>query len=113
MEARALEVIPEAEEPRHLCGRTEILRVAEPGIHPVKTHLARHVPQARADLGERARRLGIPEHGGKFVRPRGELAVVAGVGVAEDGVPQPVASHSSIGARADFFCPANGRFSQL
>ena len=47
------------------------------------------------------------------MRPRGELAVVAGVGVTKDGVSQPVASHSSIGARANFLCPTNGRFPQL
>ncbi len=48
------QVIPQAEEPRHFGRRAEIARVANPGEQEFVTILAGHVPQARADLAERA-----------------------------------------------------------
>ena len=48
----ALEVFPKTEEPRHLRGRPEVLRIPEPGVEPVESNLARDMAEARAHLRE-------------------------------------------------------------
>ena len=96
-EPLALEVFPEAEEPWHLRARAEILRIPQPGVEPVKTDLARHMPQARAHLGQRARGLGILEERGEIMRPLRQLFLFTGRCIPLDRIPQPFPGFTTVG----------------
>ena len=61
------------------------------------------MPEARADLGKRARGLGVLQLGGERVGTGGELGVVAGDGVEIEKLPELLPRLPAIGARADLF----------
>ena len=101
----ARQMLPEAEEPRHLRRRTEVLGIPQPRIEPVEADLAGHVPQRRPDLGEAAGRLGLLEQRGQLMRTSRQFGLATCGGVAIDGIPQPFASLRAVGARPHVFDP--------
>ena len=101
----ARQMLPQAEEPRHLRRRTEVLGIPQPRIEPVEADLAGHVPQRRPDLGEAAGRLGLLEQRGQLMRTSRQFGLATGGGVAIDGIPQPFAGLRAVGARPHVFDP--------
>ena len=107
LEALPLEVLPEAEEPRHLRARPEVLGIPQPRVEPVEAHLAGDVSQRRPHLGQRARGFRIFEERGERVRPGRELLLTAGITL--DHLAEPLPRLTAIGARPHLLDPARHR----
>ena len=108
LETLALEMLPETEEPRHLRGRTEVLRVPQPCVEPVKADLAGNVPQRWANLGQRARRLWILEERGELMAAGRQLGIGPRGCVAFDHVAEPFPRLTAVRTRPHVLHPARG-----
>ena len=107
LESLALEVLPQSEEPRHLGGGTEVLRVPQPGIEPIEPHLAGDVPERRANLRQRARGLGILEERGELMAAGRKLGVVTSDRIALDHLAETIPRLAAVRARTNILDPAD------
>ena len=107
LQALALEMLPEPEEPRHLRRRPEILWITQPGVKPVKTNLAGHVTQRRPHLRERARGFGILEKAGELMTARRKLGNITRGRIAVDEISKTFPRLAPVRARTDILHPAS------
>ena len=108
LQTLALEVLPEAKEPRHLCGRTEFLRVPQPRIEPIEADLAGDVSQRRANLRQCARGLGILEKRRKLVAAGRQFGLITCGRIAFDHLAEAFPRRPAIRTRPHILYPARG-----